>query len=327
MPNSPERSQIHIDVALTDISIAYQQDASNFICERIFPSIPVSKQSNKYYVYDKGDALRVHTQIRGAGAESAGAGYDITKDNYYCDPFALHTEVNDQDRANTDDPLSLDTDGTEFVTNNILMKKELDFFTKFFTTGVWEKDYTGVASGPTGDQVLRWDLAGSSPVADVTRIASYIVSQTGVRKKEMTLTCEPGVWDVLKNHEEILDRIKYTEKGIVTEDLVAQVFGIKEVIEATAVYNAAVKGQTDDIKHMAPAGTALLSYAPSRPGLKKPSAGYTFNWTGYNKGSATAVYKWYIQERRADRIEAETAYDQKIVATDCAAFLTSLVTP
>ncbi len=321
MPTNPNRSQIHIDRALTDISVAYMQDSRNFVNNKVFPELGVAKQSNKYFIYSKGDSLRIHTQLRASGTESAGAGYDIEQGNYFCDPFALHTEVSDQDRANEDEPIDLDRDGVEFVTQDILMKKEYDWFQNFFQQGVWDTDFQGVGSGPTGNEFLQWDASGSNPITDVEEFVEIIVSNTGVSPLDMTFTCDPTVWKILKNHPEILDRIKYTEKGIVTEDLVAEVFGIKEVLVARAVVNSAAKGKDASVGYMATPKCALLTYSPAKPSLKKPSAGYTFNWTGYNKGQATATYKWYIKERRSDRIEVENAYDQKIVATDCGLFM------
>ena len=37
----PTRQQIHIDRPLTNISVAYMQDAKNFIADKVFPTIPV----------------------------------------------------------------------------------------------------------------------------------------------------------------------------------------------------------------------------------------------------------------------------------------------
>lgn len=318
MPVNPNRSQIHIDRALTDISVAYMQDGRNFVNDKIFPSIGVQKQSNKYFVYDKGDSLRIHTQIRAGGTESAGAGFDINQDNYFCDPFALHHDVNDQDRVNADEPIDLDRDGTEFVTQDIMMKKENDFFQAFFQTGIWGTD----KDGSTADFV-QWDLASSNPITDVEDFVEIIVSNTGVSPEDITLTYSPDVWRIVKNHPEVLDRIKYTQTGIVSASLVAAAMGIKQVLVARGVVNTAAKGQAATVGFMAPLKTALLTYAPASPSMKKPSAGYTFDWTGYNKGQAVAVFKFRMEHLRADRIEVENAWDQKLVAADCGLFMTN----
>ena len=42
----PNRGQTHIDKALTSISVKYMQDTSAFIADKVFPTVPVAKQSD-----------------------------------------------------------------------------------------------------------------------------------------------------------------------------------------------------------------------------------------------------------------------------------------
>ena len=51
----PSRSQTHIDRALTNMSVKYMQDASGFVNDKVFPVLPVQKQSDRYFVYKKED--------------------------------------------------------------------------------------------------------------------------------------------------------------------------------------------------------------------------------------------------------------------------------
>ena len=52
MPN-PTISSVHTNRPLTNISIAWRQAATDFVADRVFPIIPVQKQSDLYYVYDR----------------------------------------------------------------------------------------------------------------------------------------------------------------------------------------------------------------------------------------------------------------------------------
>ena len=54
----PSPGDVHVNTPLTNISIAYMQDATKFISQRVFPNIPVAKQSDRYYVYDRGEFNR-----------------------------------------------------------------------------------------------------------------------------------------------------------------------------------------------------------------------------------------------------------------------------
>jgi hypothetical protein len=112
----PTKSDVHVNVPLTNISIAFLQNQDDFIATKVFPNVPVKKQSDRYFVYPKGQWFRSDAQTRGLSQESAGSGYEIDNTpNYYCDVKALHKDIDDQVRANEDTPLSSDRDGTEFV--------------------------------------------------------------------------------------------------------------------------------------------------------------------------------------------------------------------
>lgn len=42
-------SSVHIDAPLTNLTIAFLQDANGFIADRVFPKVGVSKKTDKYY--------------------------------------------------------------------------------------------------------------------------------------------------------------------------------------------------------------------------------------------------------------------------------------
>jgi hypothetical protein len=98
---------------------------------------------------------------------------------------------------------------------------------------VWGTDRTGVASAaPTGNQFLQWDNAGSTPIEDVTSQIIAFRELTGYAPNTMVIGAY--VLQALRNHPEILDRIKYTERGIVTEDLIASLLGVEKILVSYA---------------------------------------------------------------------------------------------
>ena len=50
----PTSSDVHVDAVLTQISIAYMQQAGVYIANRVFPSINVDKQSDKFFHLHQG---------------------------------------------------------------------------------------------------------------------------------------------------------------------------------------------------------------------------------------------------------------------------------
>jgi hypothetical protein len=309
------------------MSVAYMQDESSFIANRVFPKIPVMKQSDVYFIYNKGDFFRDEARVRGGGTESVGGTYEVEAANpYYCKVHAFHKDVNEQERANHDEPLNADQDATDFVTQKMLVRREVDWASKFFVTGVWGCEITGVDATPGSGQALKFDSDSSDPIKVVSDQIVTMASTTGFRPN--TLVLSPHVFYALKNHGDILDRIKYTQKGIVTADLLATLFEVERVFVPWGVVNSANKGATDAVdfimgKHM------LLMYVNPRPGLKKPSAGYTFTWKGF-EGSGefgNRIVRIPMDQLGigTERIEGEIAFDHKVIASDVGCFFKDIV--
>lgn len=324
----PTKQQAHIDRALTNISVAYLQEESAFIAHRVFPAIPVKKQSDVYFKYDKGDFFRDEARVRSGASESAGGEYNVEADTpYYCKVHAFHKDVTEQDRANYDDPLDADVDATDFVSQKMLIRREVEWTNKYFVPGVWTTEITGKAASPAGDtEVLQFDKVGSDPIGIVAKAIVKMASQTGYRPNTIAMT--PAVFYALKNHEEILDRIKYTQKGIVTSDLLATLFEVENIYVAWSVVNSATQGAEDDIDFVM-GNHMLLAYVNPRPALKKPSAGYLFAWTGLKGagalGNRIVRLPMDMLGIGTERIEGEIAFDAKVIAQDLGVFFKDIV--
>src|SRR5690554_4523754 len=99
MPN-PTPSDVHVNRPLTTMSLAFMQSADGFVADRVFPNIPVMKQSDTYFTYDRGYFNRVEMKKRAPSTESAGGGYAIGTDSYNAQVYAFHKDIDDQLRAN-----------------------------------------------------------------------------------------------------------------------------------------------------------------------------------------------------------------------------------
>lgn len=322
----PKMQDAHIDRALTNMSVAYMQDASAFIADKVFPIVKVKRQSDVFYVYNKGDFMRDEAQVRGAATESAGGDYGVVaNDPYYCKKHAFHKDVTPEERANYDEPLNADVDASDFVSQKMLIRREMQWASNYFKTGVWGKEISGAASAGTG-QVVYWDEATSDPIGDITGESVAMASVTGY--KPNTLVLSPYVFNALKNHEDILDRIKYTQKGIVTADLLATLFEVEHVYVAWSVVNSAIKGASDSVNFIM-GKHALLCYSNPAPALKKPSAGYIFAWTGLDGsgsyGNRIVRLPMDMLGLGTERIEGEIAFDAKKICADLGTFFKDIV--
>lgn len=313
----PNETNIHIDVPLTQLSVAYMQDANNFIATKVFPDVNVDKRSNKYFVFDRNTFMRDAMQKRAGGEESAGSGYTLSSDEYYCDVWALHKDISDFDRAMTDSPLDADRNAVQFLTQAALIRKEKQWVTDYYATNVWGTDNTTATD---------WsDYVSSDPIGDVDAAKVAVLEATGQELNTGVLGLR--VFNQLKNHPDIVDRIKYTSSRVVTEDVIASLMGLSRILVPKAIEDTAVEGKTQNSALMHGKHALLLHVAP-RPGLEVPTAGLTFNWTGLAagfSGQGLAIEKFRLQHLKSDRIEAHLAFDQKVVGSQLGYFFSGIV--
>ena len=323
----PAAQDVHISIPLTNISLAWlQSNADKFIADKVFPVVPVNYQYGKFYKFPRSNWLRPEAKVRAPAAESAGSGFTIVSQNYSADVYAIHYDLPDQVLANADAALSIDRSGTEFVTQQVALTRELIWTQKFFTTGVWSgiADQTGVPGVAGANQFKQWDQAGSTPIEDLTKYRIAMTLLTGFRPN--TLVIGPQVWAILMNHAEFLDRIKYTQTGIVGTDLLAALIGIPNVYVPEAIQNTANEGQADTMGFLY-GKNVLMTYSAPSPGLMTPSAGYIFAWDGFLGANALGgrVKRFRMEWLEATRIEAEMAFDMNAVAPEMGGLLTAAV--
>jgi len=323
----PSPSQVHVNRPLSILSIAFMQSLEGFVADKVFPVISVEKQSDLYYEYARGDWNRNQMRKRAPGAESAGGVYSVSNTPYLCDVFALHKDIPDQVRANADSVFSLDSEGTEFLSRQALLNREIEFSTNFFKAGVWTTDITGVAAAPGASQVLQWNDPNSSPIENIRAAKLAVLLSTGLKPNKLTIGAQ--VWNALVDHPDVLDRIKHTagtdRPAIVTKQAFAALVELEEILVMESIQNTAGEGLTDSNTFIG-GKRALLSYAPARAGLMTASCGYTFAWRGYlGNTQASAVSRFRLERNKVDRLEIEAAFDQKRVAADLGYFFTSIV--
>jgi hypothetical protein len=329
--SQPDPGSVHVNRPLTNMSLAFIQEQDAYAATQVFQTIGSKNQSDLYWEYPRGYWFTDEAQKRGPNAESAGSGFKVQTRSFACDVWAFHSDIPDQVRANEDSPLNSDTDAMEFVTQKMLIRKEMQFKTDYLGDGSapWTDKAQGVAAGPTGIQVIQWsNYSTSDPISNVKSLITRRQKATGVRMRYMAIGQE--VWDILTEHPDIIDRVKYAagpdNPAIVTPKAVAALMGLREIIIASAVVNSGVEGGTDAFDFIW-GKRALIFHRPPRPGVRVPAAGYTFGWTGYAGTNAEGqrIKKFRMESLASDRVEAEGAYDLHVVSADLATLLYDVI--
>lgn len=313
MPVGPLRTQVYADELMSNVSIAYTNES--YVSDTLFPEVQVKHRTGLYFKYDK-SKLRIDEDLRAPGTRANRVQYGLSQESY--GPLldhALEQAIPDEDREESVMPLDLDTDATENLTERILLSKENNAKTILTTAGT---GYTNSSEGyVTLSGTTQWsDYANSDPVGDIRTGIDTV--KKNILKKPNTLVLGYEVYSMLINHPAILERIKYSQLGVVTVELLAKVFDIEKVVIAEAEYNTAAEGATDSLSYLF-GKNAWLMYITKKPGVRTISYGYTLR-----KGTR-GVKRWREDDVEQDVIKVSDVYEHKVMAIEgCYRFVTPI---
>lgn len=319
---------LHVDRYLTNFSVRFVQDRSNFVAQRAASQLQVLKQTDSYVVYPRGYFWRDEAAPRPLGGRPRQIGYKVDSGSYNATEYALEHVVDDRQYANVDDPISLEENATALLTGKMMIKQDRLWAQKFFAGSIWTKQVSGVVSTPVdGTSVLNFTDAASDPIGVIDYYKDYMHERTGFMPN--TLVLGANVKRTLRSHPDIADRIKYTQIGIADEAMLASLFEVPNVIVARGVYNAAAEGATDDFQYITNKDAMWLGYIEQSPGLDKPTAIASFAWTGLIPGATNALGG--VMERGRDErshsnwFQSRMAFDLKLVSQDLGIFFSDVI--
>jgi hypothetical protein len=297
----------HVDQMLTALSVGYQN--LGLVGSALFPPVTVKKQSDKYYVFGQElFTLDPSGDLRAPGTVANEIpGLKLSTDQYFAKEHALQIAIPDEERENADAPLSPDRDGTELVTGKLMLGREVAMQTLVTTAANYPAGNTVTLSG-----TAQWnDYTNSDPIANI---------RTGVRAINAKLFMDPNtivipyeVMSQLMDHPDFIERIKYSERGIVTADLIAAVIGLPNVITPGLGFSATNPGQTLSVGYLW-GKDVLLAYVPPRPGMRVPAFAYEYVW-GYG-AQPMVTERWREDNRVSDVLRVRRRYDLKLTAKD-----------
>lgn len=303
----PSPAELHIDAALTDFSVAVSiQEESSFIARRAAPAVMSDKQSDKYYIYSAADLLRSDAEpYSGKGAVSR-RDYRLSNASYFVQPWALAHDIGRHERANADSALDPEEDAARLLMQDLMIAEDVAFAAEVMVTGAWDNSETGATN------FTQWDDAASTPIEDIEGGRTTILQNTGKKANKLILGYQTYA-SGLKHHPDLLDRVKYTQRGVLTEDLIGGLMDA-EVLVASAVRNTAQEGLAASNSFVV-GDDALLMYNPDNTGLRQPAAVKTFTWNAYGpQGILTERFE-IPEEGAFPRIQTFRAFDHKVTSS------------
>ena len=330
-------SQVHIDQPLSNLTLAYVQEQTNFIADKVFPTVGVQRQSDKYYIYDRANMNRAgDVQKLAPRTEVNRIGMAISNDSYFSDVYGLGMDFDEQTLANEDAMLDIRSAGATTLVNRLLIHREEQFASTFFAPSVWGTEYTGVANADndTAVEVTQWsDYVNSTPIVDVT-IARRTMQLKSGGFKPNTMVVGKEVRDILINHPTILARLNggatVTNTALITDAKLAEIFEVENFYVMEAVKNTGKEGLAESNSFIG-GKFALLVHTPRSAGLMTPAAGLTFAWNNIpgvsNLGVTVESFSDDALKRQqvAEHIQVKMSYDMKVVGADLGVFFNTVV--
>lgn len=300
------KRNVHINQALGDFALMFMQDSSSFIANKVSPVITVKKSSDSYFTFGRTN-WRTSDDLRGPTSQSNRAPVpQPSKDSFKSLEHSLHDLVDWNEMNEADDPLKPKQDTTAFLMEKVLINREQFIASKVFTT-------TAVATSVSLTAATKWDATTTStPIDDVDTGIDAVQKQIGIEPNTGVMGRQ--VWTQLKRHSQIIDLIKYVQKGVVTEDLVAALMGLDQLLVGKAVYMTTPDGIASESTDYIWGKNFLISYVTgNRPSKKVLSHSYQFS---LNDGNPQ-VREWIEEAKQSDCVEVGMWYDHKITCSLC----------
>jgi hypothetical protein len=332
--NMPDASQVYVNKPLTNYAFSFLSNLDTSFSDKVFPNLPVDEQTGIFWTLPKGIESTDEMRMRGPLSEAREFDWSLGQDNYRADPWALKNIIPLAMERNSQVPFSIQQLVTRLLVKKARLRRDRAFAAAFLTTGVWGLDITGntamstVATG--GTTVRQWDNPASTPIEDIAELATtQQVATEGQRPNRLLIGRR--VWDKLKNHPQILDRLNRGQTdGAARISLadVAALFELERIIIADTMVNTANEGQAAAIDFIVNK-VGLLYYATDTPQMMEPTAGLTLSWRGLGNGTANnfgmSIETYRIPTVKGLHVECNMAFGHKKVSAAHGTFLTSLV--
>jgi hypothetical protein len=159
---------------------------------------------------------------------------------------------------------------------------------------------------------------------DLTGFADDMEASIG--REPNTILFGKQTWLQLKWHPDLIDTIKYTQRGVMSPEIFAGLIEIPRILIGRAIRVSSVEGAAESAAtYVRIFGKgALIAWVPTAPSLMAPAAGYTFVWNRV-ANALQYIKRMRNEEQEIDIIEVNSYFDQKQTAAKAGTFLATAV--
>jgi len=253
-----------VDPVLSQLAIGYSN--AEFIADTIFPMARVAKEAGKipkfnkdhFKLYATERALRAKSNVMQPGDRTF---IDVALEEH---DFSVPMDYREGQEADFD----LEASNAVIAEEVIRLRRE-----KLAADLAFNPASYGAGNKVTLAGATQWSVAGSKPIEDVR--AGREAVRKAIARDPNTLVIGASVMATLENHASIIERVKYSQLGVLTTELLARIFGVERVVVGKGIYVSDA-----DVPADIWADSALLCYTrPQRANAQRsvyePNYGYT----------------------------------------------------
>src|SRR5437868_6245454 len=235
-------STIHINRALTSMSIMLNSDVDTYLLGRICARRPVEALSDNFFQYDRSAGARTDSagqssvkflpSITQAGAPAAVVDQAVSTGTYVCRRYALRDFVADREILIADDPLSPLKDAGMILANRIRNDAEFVLANIVAKNGNYPAGNLNTLT--TGANGTSWNKAsaagtGSEPLTDIRN--ARLTVERSIKRPANTLVLSAITKYHLADHDDLKNILQYTDGEYVSgEGIPEHVRGLRIVV-------------------------------------------------------------------------------------------------
>lgn len=309
MANRLSALRAQVDPILTTFAAGFNPP-QNLIGRQVAPMVRTMTEAGTYYTFGK-EGLQVYSSERALRANPNRIDWEPSKATFLCVEHALETmydfeELDQAAKIGAQRVLMMEQRAIQLVQNPLELEME-----KAIADTVLSGTYyaTGNKATLTGnDQWMQSDGSEgstSNPIGDIRDGIDAARNDMGRRPNTMVMGYD--AWRALRDHSQMIERIKYSQRGIATTQLVAEIFNLRNVFVGESVYSADGSTFTD----LWGDNVALL-YIPETGEMVEGTTPHTvvFEQEGFPKVQtyADAYRKFYAVQRKYQVKNINTSY-------------------
>lgn len=288
-----------VDPVLTNLARGYHN--AMMIAAELFPVVTVSKEGGKIPEFTK-ESFKIYNTERAIRANSNRINpEDRTTIDFVLTEHDLEYPVDYREEA--EDALPTKVNATRVCVDGIKLRLEK----------LAADDAQDLANYPVGQKETlaagdKFDNSSSDPFPIFSNAVETVRQSIGVRPN----VCVMGAssYAALKEHPAVLDRIKYSQKGVVTVDLLKSLLNFDKLVIGDAVY-ASDSGVFSDVW----SDNVIIAYVPPQlsnipRSYYEPAFGYTL------RKKNMPVVDTYTENGKVLLVRNTDTFVTKIVGSD-----------